>query len=96
MRTSSKGSRGFESGDRLLDSRGIIFHNDHVQDGYRTSKGCRFCSGGLEAISVLVEEELSGVDGENALDEGDRTHPEGAAPPPPDSNGTAWWNARAV
>jgi hypothetical protein len=96
MRTSSASSRGFESGDRLLDSRGLIFHNNHVQDGYRTSKGCRFCSGGLEAISVLVQEELPSIDGENALDEGDRTDPTGTTAPAPDSVGTAWWDARSV
>lgn len=96
MRTSGSGSRGFEGGDRLLDSRGILFHNDHVQDGYRTSKGCRFCSGGLEAISVLVEEEPPPIDEGNALDEGDRANPAGTTASSPDSVGTAWWDARSV
>ena len=90
MRTGSESSRGFESGNRLLDSAGFLFHHAHVKDGYQSSKGCRFCKSGLEGISSEIELRDDVVQGDK-VDEGGGTDGVGSTPPAPDSNGRPWW-----
>jgi len=96
MQSSNSKPRRVESGDRLLDSAGFLFHNAHERDGYERSKGCRFCAGGLEAISVPLEKRVSGIDGEDGVDEGDRVDEEGATTSAPDNVGAPWWAPGSV
>ena len=90
MLPSGESPRGPEGGNRRLDSAGFLFHHAHTKEGYRTSKGCRFCAKGLAGITTTIEirDPLVPTD---EVDESSGVDQSGPTTPTPNSDRRSWW-----
>ncbi len=70
-----------EGGDRMLNFGAVRVHNNHLQGGRTTGRGCLVCSEGLEgALSPIPEAE-----DKPEVVESDGGDEKGDTPPPSDS-----------
>lgn len=58
------------SDDRVFNFRAFVAHYRHLKGGIGDLKGCEFCAGGPEAVSLVVEAPVpeSGVDSSAGAD----------------------------
>lgn len=68
---SKAGAVQFAGSDRVFDFRSYVAHYRHVKAGLRKSGRCRFCEGGVDAVSIPYEAKIpnSGVDSSPGADE---------------------------
>ena len=93
VRAGGEGGDSVEGGSRLLDSRAFLFHHAHTRDGYRLTKGCKLCSGGVQGVSVEIEE---GPSDKAEIHEGGGADETGAAPPSLSGGWDAIWKGYPV
>lgn len=64
---------------RVLDPAGLRVHHAHIENGKRRdTKRCRFCRGGVQAVTYVPKEKAR----ENNVVQSDGVDEEGAAPSP--------------
>jgi len=74
-------------GDRYLDFRAVLLHNNHLQSGKRTAQNCGLCTEGL-ASAINTLEEITATDQQVEMVSGDGANQGRDAPSSPSDGGS--------